>query len=121
MGLSKANELLLLGKKIDANTARDWNICSQVISKTNIEAPFAPDSLAIYLATELDQRLLKLPLGNRSGQEFVRLIRGQRQSRMQRVCRRELERLDERFNGGDVLEASMQLNIIHGSKTRSKL
>ena len=30
MGLSKANELLLLRKKIDAETALAWNTCSQV-------------------------------------------------------------------------------------------
>jgi peroxisomal 3,2-trans-enoyl-CoA isomerase len=120
MGLSKANELLLLGKKIDAKTALDWNICSQVVHGTNTEEPFHDNSLANYMAREVDERLLELPMGDRTGQLFVNLIRGQRQARMERVCRAELVQLDERFNEGEVLEASMQLGMFN-KKERSKL
>lgn len=31
MGQAKANELLILGRKINAETAVDWNICSRII------------------------------------------------------------------------------------------
>ena len=120
MGLSKANEMLLLGKKIDAETALAWNICSQVVPAVNTEDPFHNNSLANYMARELDERLLKLPMGGRTGHLFVSLIRGQRQARMQRVCRKELVQLDERFNRGDVLEASMQLSMF-SEKPTSKL
>lgn len=116
MGLSKANELLLLGKKIDADTAHQWNICSQVVRGTNTTEPFDDNSLAKRMAREVDERLLQLPLGDRTGEMFVRLVRGQRQARMQRVCRTELVKLDERFNGGEVLEATMQLGMFNKSK-----
>ena len=118
MGLSKANEMLLLGKKVDAETALKWNICSQVLRDTNVEEPFNHHSLANHMARELDERLLKLPLGERTGQVFVSLIRGQRQERMYRTCRRELVHLDERFNNGEVLEASMQLDIFRGQRSK---
>ena len=120
MGLSKANEMLLLGKKIDAETALQWNICSQVVRGTNTEDPFHYDSLANNMAREVDERLLKLPLGDRTGQVFVSLVRGQRQARMQRICRTELVKLDERFNDGEVLEATMQLNMFN-KNTQSRL
>lgn len=118
MGLSKANEMLLLGKKVDAETAVKWNISSQVVSGTNTEDPFHHNSLANHMAREVDERLLKLPLGERTGQVFVSLVRGQRQERMYRTCRRELVRLDERFNNGEVLEASMQLDIFRGQRSK---
>ena len=118
MGLSKANEMLLLGKKIDADTAVNWNICSQVVSGTNTEDPFHHGSLANHMARELDEQLLKLPLGDRTGQVFVRLIRGQRRARMYQTCRMELVNLDERFNSGEVLEASMQLDIFRGQRSK---
>lgn len=120
MGLSKANEMLLLGKKIDAGTALAWNICSQIVPGVNTEEPFHHDSLANYMAREVDERLLKLPMGDRTGQLFVSFIRGQRQARMQRVCRKELVELDARFNRGEVLEALMQLSMSH-EKQSSRL
>jgi peroxisomal 3,2-trans-enoyl-CoA isomerase len=111
MGLSKANELLLLGRKIDAKTAVDWNICSQISPGSTCDNPFHPASTAHHLARELDERLLGLPLGQKTGEIFVKFVRGQRKARLQRICREELTKLDERFNSGEVLEAFTQLPI----------
>jgi peroxisomal 3,2-trans-enoyl-CoA isomerase len=121
MGLPKANELLLLGKRIDAHTALSWNLCSQVVSGCDTSGdPFHPDSLAGKMANEIHQRLLSLPLGDRTSRVFVSMVRGRRKARLEEVCRNELIRLDERFNDGECLEAAMQLSI-GSKKTQSKL
>lgn len=105
--------MLLLGKKIDAQTAVQWNICSRLIPGTNTQDPFHSNSLATHMANEIYERLLSLPFGNETVQVFVKLIRSQRrQARMQRVCREEIVEFDERFNSGKVLKAAMQLNLI---------
>lgn len=104
--------MLLLGKQIDAQTAVQWNICSRSIRGTNTQDPFHSNSLATHMANEIYERLLNLPFGNETVKVFVKLIRGQRQARMQHVCREELVKFDERFNSGKVLEAAMQLNLV---------
>ena len=92
MGLSKANELLLLGKQIDAQTAVQWNIGSQVIDhhELNTTDPFHPQSLAIKMANEIEQRLLSLPCGDRTVQYFVSLVKGSRRQEMGKICREEV-------------------------------
>jgi enoyl-CoA hydratase/carnithine racemase len=121
MGLSKSNELLLLGKKIDANTALQWNICSRVV-KSEVLDPFHTDSLANYMATEVDTSLLQLPLGSKTARIFVDLVRRNRKDRLKEICRKELEHLDTRFNNGDVLAAIMNLkDFKNNNGHRSKL
>eukprot|EP00541_Cyclophora_tenuis_P006338 CAMPEP_0116573678 /NCGR_PEP_ID=MMETSP0397-20121206/18930_1 /TAXON_ID=216820 /ORGANISM="Cyclophora tenuis, Strain ECT3854" /LENGTH=243 /DNA_ID=CAMNT_0004102275 /DNA_START=23 /DNA_END=751 /DNA_ORIENTATION=+ len=69
IGLSKANELLLLGKKIDAKTALDWNICSQIVGGCDQSGnPFHENSLASVACQQLDRHLLSLPLGGKTSQ-----------------------------------------------------
>lgn len=123
MGLSKANELLLLGKKIDAVAAFNYNIVSRVVEHSTdsvINAPFEfKNSLAEKLCLELDRNLLSLPLGVRTSSYFVHLIRGgHRKEKLQEVCRRELIHLDERFDSGQTLEAAKSLQI--GSKGKQR-
>jgi enoyl-CoA hydratase/carnithine racemase len=110
MGFAKANELLLLGKRIDAKTAVDWNICSQVVPNT-VDDPFDPNSLASHLCGQLEKQLISLPLSQKTATYFVALIRGSRKQRMQQVCRRELLKLDERGRTGQILEALQALKI----------
>lgn len=116
MGLSKANELLLLGRKIDAETAMAWNICSS-ISPENGES-VGNTGVAARLCTLLDENLLALPLGSRTASYFVDLIR-HRKAMLSDVCRLELQRLDERFDSGQVELAASNLHI--GSATGAKL
>jgi Delta3-Delta2-enoyl-CoA isomerase len=111
MGLSKANEMLLLGRKIDAETAVHWHIASRVVEDCDATDPFHSNSLAMLLAREIDTKLLQLPRGHQTAQVFCHLIRGPRMARLQQVCREELVKLDERMNSGECLEASRQLNI----------
>ena len=123
MGLSKANELLLLGKKIDATTALNWNICSQIVRDADTSGdPFHPQSLASQMCQELDKRLLSLPNGDKTAQYFSTMIKGSHRKRMEQVCREELLKLDERFDTGQVQQAAKKLRI-GGSRTgpRSKL
>ena len=121
MGLSKANELLLLGKRIDAKTALEWGICSQVISDCDTESgdPFHPNSLASRMCQELDSQLLSLPSGAETAQVFCTLVKGARRSRMHQVLMRELAVLDQRFQNGEVMEAAKQLTI--GAKKAKEL
>lgn len=113
MGLSKANELLLLGKRINAQKALAWGICSQVISDCDKESgdPFHPNSLASRMSQELDKRLLSLPNGAATAQVFCGLVKGSRRSRMHETLFREIAVLDQRFKSGEVLEAAKQLSI----------
>ena len=66
MGLSNANELLLLGKKIDAATAVKNHICSEIIpcsssSDLSGDDPFHGESIGSKLCLEVDERLFSLP------------------------------------------------------------
>ena len=120
MGVAKANELLLLGRKIDAKTALEWNICSRVVEGCDMDDPFDPKSLASKLCTELDRKLLSLPLGDRTGRFFCELMKGgSHRQRMREVCRQELLKLDERFDTGHVREAARKLQI--GSKNKKEI
>ena len=117
MGLSKANELLLLSRKIDAATALDWGICSQIVKDCDRSGdPFASHSLADHLCHALDRELLSLPQGTRTAQYFVSLVKGRRTRYLTEICRSELEQLDERFDGGEVAQAAQSLRI--GSAAR---
>lgn len=122
-GLSKANELLLLGKKIDAATAYEWNICSKVVSTCDKSGdPFGPsNSLANMLCDEIDKNILTLPLGDKTAEYFVSCIRGARRQRLEQVCREELRLLDERFDSGQVAKAASFIKFGSSKKQRSKL
>ena len=112
MGLAKANELLLLGKRIDARTAVDWNICSRIVGKVDESGdPFHPNSLASVMCDELDKQLLSLPLGSKTATYFTSLVKGSRQRHLEQVVREELEKLDERFDTGQVAVAAKALNF----------
>jgi enoyl-CoA hydratase/carnithine racemase len=117
-GLSKANELLVLGKKINAQTAYEWNLCSKVITNYDTTGdPFIPtNSIGNLLCTDIDQSILQLPVGHRTVTYFVELIKGSRRQRMEHICRIELDKLDERFDSGQVSIAAQQLKI--GNKKR---
>ena len=122
MGVAKANELLLLGKKIDAHTAERYNICSRVIMKKDLNPtntteeesnnnPFHERSIGIYMCREILHSLLDLPHGHETSMIFVRLIRSRRRERLEKVCNEELCILDERFKRGDVLSAALELSF----------
>ena len=119
MGLSKANELLLLGKRIDAQKALEWGICSQVIPDCENNDPFQAKSLASRMCQELDKRLLSLPNGPATAQVFCSLVKGARRGRMHQALLRELAVLDQRFHNGEVLEAAKQLSIGKASNKKN--
>ena len=65
-GMSKANELLLLGSKIDARTAEKWNLCSYVVddSEDFIDDPFHAQNIASKVCRMIAEKLLSLPLAD---------------------------------------------------------
>jgi len=63
MGLAKANELLLLGRKIDAQTAVEWNICSRILPYESTNT-FEHHSLGSQVCEIIEKELLSLPLGS---------------------------------------------------------
>lgn len=72
MGIAKANALLMLGEKIDAETALSWNLCSRIVRDCDTSGdPFHPDSLGGYMSREIDERLLKLPRGHQTAKVRV--------------------------------------------------
>ena len=147
MGIAKANELLMLSRKIDAETAVQWNVCSRIVEDCDMSGdPFHSNSVGSYMSREVDDRLLKLPRGRQTAQVRIRVcttklellsvrihshslclllqvfasaVRGRRRSRLQQICREELLLLDRRFDSGECLEAAMQLQI--GSSQKSRL
>jgi enoyl-CoA hydratase/carnithine racemase len=120
MGQSKSNELLLLGRRIDAKTALDWNLCSRIVEDDNGNDPFSSTSLAGRMCSELDRNLLSLPLGNRTASYFVNLVRDpSRRSMLRDVCQRELLQLDERFDSGQVQAATRTLKIGSSAKQQT--
>jgi enoyl-CoA hydratase/carnithine racemase len=123
IGLSKANELLLLSREIGAQTAVDWGICSRVLHDCDTSGdPFHSRSLASQLCCEIDARLLSLPKGPQTASCFVNMLRGHSRSHLQDVCREELLKLDERFDCGDVQDAARSLRIgSQARQVRSKL
>jgi enoyl-CoA hydratase/carnithine racemase len=117
MGLPKANEMLLLGKKIDAKTAVDWNISSRVVQDVDLSGdPCHPKSLASFMCNEINSLLLSLPMGDKTASYFVSMMRGSRRKHLQSVCYEELLNLDERFDSGHAAEAARALRI--GSKAQ---
>lgn len=117
MGLSNANELLLLGKKIDAELAVKRNICSGVIAGCDLSGDaFHISSIASKLCNDIDERLLSLPSGDKTSKIFISMVRSRRRKVLEEICKEELVKLDERLESGDVLEAAMQL-----ASQRSKL
>jgi len=122
MGLPKANEFFLLGKKIDAATAVDWNLCSRVVENVDQSGdPFHPQSLANQMCDEIDERLLSLPLGEKTAETFVAMVRGRQRSYLHSVCRDELSQLAERVDSGQVAEAASHLFKDRLATPRSKL
>lgn len=121
-GLSKANELLLLGRRIDAETALQFNICSRVVPSSTLartDDPFDESSLGSQLCDEIDRKLLSLPLGDKTAEYFVKFIKGARSERLRDLCLRELDKLDERFDSGQVGEAAKHLQIGSSSRERN--
>lgn len=117
MGMSKANELLLLSREISAQTAMDWGISSRVVHNCDTSGdPFHIGSVASRMCREIDERLLSLPRGPQTASYFVKMIRGRSRRNLQDVCREELLELDERFDRGHVQDAARGLRI--GSKAR---
>ena len=117
MGLAKANELLLLGKKIDARTALGWNLCSRIVEDVDSSGdPFHPNSLASQMCHEIDRSLLSLPLGETTSNMYVSMVRGYHKQKLQSACIQELAQLDERFDSGQVAQAAASLGF-GGKKT----
>ncbi len=63
MGLSKANEMLLLGKNIEAKTVKEWNICSRVMKQSsgrNVEDPLYFNSIGRIICREIEDSLISI-------------------------------------------------------------
>lgn len=119
-GLGRANELLLLGKRIDAKRAVNDRIVCDIIPDCDVIGgdggggdAFAVDSIGSKVCHDLDERLFQICHGDKTSAIFVSMIRNraERRERMETICREELVELDERLKSGDVLEAAMQLNL----------
>eukprot|EP00814_Leptocylindrus_danicus_P004306 CAMPEP_0116012054 /NCGR_PEP_ID=MMETSP0321-20121206/4910_1 /TAXON_ID=163516 /ORGANISM="Leptocylindrus danicus var. danicus, Strain B650" /LENGTH=278 /DNA_ID=CAMNT_0003481355 /DNA_START=51 /DNA_END=887 /DNA_ORIENTATION=+ len=114
MGLPKANEMLLLGQKIDAATIERYNLCSAIINDSEDHHrgdPFHPQSIASIVCNKIEKNLLSLPLASETAGIFISLMRRRRQKYLEGVCKEELVKLDERFDRGDCLEAALKLNF----------
>ena len=67
MGLAKANELLMLSKKVDAETALQWNLCSRILENCDKNGdPFHPNSLGNTMSRIIDEQLFGLPRGEQT-------------------------------------------------------
>jgi enoyl-CoA hydratase/carnithine racemase len=116
LGLSRANEMLLLSQVLTADTAERWGILGSIDRDATSDDPMSPDSCASRLCTRIDAQLLQLPNGALTAEYFVRLVRQGRKERLQQVCLRELQLLDERFDQGHVAHAARHLQV--GSRSK---
>ena len=75
MGLSNANELLLLGKKFDAQKAISCHICSDVIEGCNEGGDaFSESSIGSKLCAEIDSKLLNLTHGEETSKVWHNMV-----------------------------------------------
>lgn len=114
MGLSKANDLLLLGKKIDAITAKEVNICSNIIylsSCENRDDPFGLNNIGDIMCKELDSRLFSLPHAAKTSRIFVEMVRGRERRILEKVCMDEFNKMRDRISTGEVEGAAMELRL----------
>ena len=115
MGLSKANDLLLLGKKIDAPTAKEVNICSQIIHLStckNRENPFEEHNIGDIMCQELDDHLFRMPHASATSRIFVLMVRGRRRQMLENVCKEEMSILLNRISTGEVRDAARTLQMV---------
>ena len=113
MGLLAANEMLLMGEKVNASKAVSNRLCTRVMEDCNqcCEDAFSVESIGWKACEEIDNKLLDLPSGNQTAKIFVEMIRGKRREQLAAVCKEELLRLDQRIESGEVLEAVLELSI----------
>lgn len=115
MGLACANEMLLLGEKIDAKRAVDNKLCIRIIDdcQQDCEDAFSEDSIGFRVCQEIDQKLFSLPCSQNTAKIFVEMIRcrSQRREHLTAVCKEELLKLDQRVESGEVLEAVLELSL----------
>jgi len=122
MGLSKANELLLLGKKIDSKTAKDMNLCSTILSMSDLSEcidrldPFTRHNIGDYMIQELDSYLFHLPYASGTSKLFTEMIRGRRRRLLEQVCQQEMNILQDRITKGEVKNA---LTVLMMNRTRT--
>jgi len=92
--------------------AVEWNICSEILRvESHIHDPFHDGSIASIVCQRIDQTLLTLPVGDASSKIFVEMVRKRRLSRYEKLCKEELDKLDERKRNGEPLEAAMALGF----------
>jgi len=119
MGLSAANEMLILGKKVGSTRAVEVGLCSEVVVEDGGVGgdPFLEGSIGGKMCREVEERLLSLPHGDATAKIFVSMIRARRRKRYEKLCKEEIQKMDERLNSGDVIEAAMAMSL----RKRSKL
>ena len=119
MGLGRANELLLLGKKIGPKRAVSVRIVCDIIEDCDESGDaFSRNSIGSRVCKDLDESLLQIYNGDKTSMIYVGMIRGRakRRAQLETVCKEELTRLDGRLRSGEVLDAAMQLDF-----SRSKM
>lgn len=74
MGLSAANEMLILGKKVGSTRAVEVGLCSEVVVEDGGVGgdPFLEGSIGGKMCREVEERLLSLPHGDATAK--VRIV-----------------------------------------------
>lgn len=118
MGLPRANELLLMGKKIDAKQAVSDKLVSGIIRDCCKSGnPFADNSIGVRICCDIDSNLLSLSHGEKTAKEFVSLVRSaSRRRTLEKVCIEEWLRFEKRIRNGHVYDAVSALVTAKQSK-----
>jgi peroxisomal 3,2-trans-enoyl-CoA isomerase len=118
MGLPRANELLLMGKKINAERAYSDKLVSGIIKDCGQSGDaFADDSIGVRVSCDIDDCLLSLSHGEKTAKVFVSLTRSESRRRiLEKVCIEEWLKFEKRIRNGEVYDAVAALVSVKTSK-----
>jgi len=110
MGLARANNLLLMGKQINANEAVSDRLVTEIVRNCDQSGDcFDEQSIGYKVCNDLDNQLLSLAHADKTAKEFVSLVRGKRREHLKRVCVEEWLSFEKRIRRGDVNDAVVSL------------
>jgi peroxisomal 3,2-trans-enoyl-CoA isomerase len=112
-GVQRANELLVLGRRIGSERAMDFGFVTTIL-----DVPAGSEFMKACHEV-IVKEILALPHGGETARIFATMIRLQRNAslKLKEKCREELAVIQRRVEKGDVMDAAMKLLEDRGNKS----